>query len=218
MNKVLIVGSRGSCAYSKMFREKGFEVLTEFDSGILHDIVSSADIVQFTGGEDVTPSYYGESPHPFTGNSLERDNHESKIFNMCRTMNKPMAGICRGGQFLNVLSGGKLYQHVDNHGIYGTHPVIDVESSEVYECSSTHHQMMKPSNNAIIIGVIDGLSSFKEHVELGVTKHVTNDQLDIEVVYYPHTNALCFQPHPEFNGVPQCREYYFSLINKYLGV
>jgi hypothetical protein len=42
--------------------------------------LKSADLVLFTGGEDVDPSLYGEPKHPFTGSNLERDLYEQKIY------------------------------------------------------------------------------------------------------------------------------------------
>jgi gamma-glutamyl-gamma-aminobutyrate hydrolase PuuD len=64
-----------------------------------HNIVRSeleADLVVFTGGEDVTPSFYGDKKHSYTGNSPERDEREAQLFNRCVERNIPMVGICRG--------------------------------------------------------------------------------------------------------------------------
>lgn len=35
-----------------------------------------------------------------------------------------MVGICRGAQFLNVMAGGKMIQHVEGHAIHGTHEIV----------------------------------------------------------------------------------------------
>src|SRR3546814_3238996 len=43
----------------------------------------------------------------------------SGYFAIARRMHKPMAGICRGGQFLNVMCGGSMIQHVEGHAIHG---------------------------------------------------------------------------------------------------
>lgn len=42
------------------------------------------------------------------------------------------------------MNGGKLIQDVRHHAIYGTHPIIDSATENVYEITSTHHQMQYP--------------------------------------------------------------------------
>jgi gamma-glutamyl-gamma-aminobutyrate hydrolase PuuD len=81
-----------------------------------------ADLIQFTGGADVSPMLYGEPKHPRTYCDPNRDQHEANIF--WNNIDKPKAGICRGGQFLNVMSGGSMWQDVDNHAIGGTHAAV----------------------------------------------------------------------------------------------
>lgn len=57
--------------------------------------LEDAQYVLFTGGEDVTPSLYGENTHPSTYNNLERDIKEKEIFD--KMVSSQIAiGICRG--------------------------------------------------------------------------------------------------------------------------
>jgi len=100
--KVLIVG--GDSIIANMFSKRGWDVTT-------NTLDPSIDLVQFTGGEDVTPSLYGEQAHAATSCNPARDDREAKIFLSFK--NKvPMAGICRGAQFLNVMNKGSMWQHV----------------------------------------------------------------------------------------------------------
>ena len=105
--------------------------------------LEDAQYVLFTGGEDVTPSLYGEKAHPSTYSNLERDIKEKEIFDKM-TPSQIAIGVCRGAQFLCVMNGGKLIQDVRHHAIYGTHPIIDSATENVYEITSTHHQMQYP--------------------------------------------------------------------------
>lgn len=57
--------------------------------------ISDADIVLFTGGEDVDPSFYGEKPLSCTYYNTARDEAEKIVFNKC-TKNQLVIGICRG--------------------------------------------------------------------------------------------------------------------------
>ena len=80
-----------------MFEEHGWEVISEF-------MISTADLVCFTGGADVHPSFYGHSKHPTSRCDVLRDNEEVEIWEEF-VNNISMVGICRGGQLLNVLNG-----------------------------------------------------------------------------------------------------------------
>ena len=202
--KVLVVNGNGQ--YSKMFLEQGHELAKSFEE---------ADLVQFTGGHDVSPELYGELSHPTTCSSFIRDVEERRIYERCLEEGKLMSGICRGGQFLNVMNGGKMFQHVDGHAISNTHPLEDVDG-RIIEVSSTHHQMMRPSSKGKIVAAAHSLTTFKEYMIESTIGHVV-DPLDVEVVCYEDSNCLCFQPHPEFQGVEDCRSYYFECLEKYLG-
>jgi GMP synthase-like glutamine amidotransferase len=205
MKKVHIVG--GSFAYHDMFMSLGYQVI---------DTMEGANLVCFTGGEDVNPSLYGHEKHPTTYFSIFRDTKERSYFEKALDLRIPMVGICRGGQFLNVMSGGEMYQDVSNHTY--DHIIIDRETGETVWVSSTHHQMMKPAKNAIIIATAEE-GGWRVSYDPQTKNFVKEDSsVDYEVLYYPSTKALCFQPHPEFGGYDNMRRYFAGLLNKYLGV
>lgn len=205
--KVFIVGNRGGCQYAQMYLADGWKVT---------DSIEKADLVQFTGGADVSPELYKCKQHPQSMCDMARDKHEQEIYHICIEQNKPMVGICRGGQFLNVMNGGRMYQHVDNHGIAGTHKASCTKSGQLINVTSTHHQMMIPGpSGAVQLLVEKSLTTRKEYVdeqgELYIVQPDANES-DVESVLYPHTNCLCFQPHPEYVEGEACREYFFSLV------
>lgn len=203
MRNVYIVGQYGNlCEYGQMFMRYGW--------GVTQDI-NEASLIQFTGGSDVSPELYGEQQHPKASVWRDRDNKEKTIFDYGNDNLIPMAGICRGGQFLNVMNGGKMWQHVFNHAIGGTHEIIDLRSDKRIQVSSTHHQMMRPSPSAEVIAIADNISKTKQHMN-GDKIHSVVECIDHEVLFYPSTESLCFQPHPEFNNVKECTDYYFHLI------
>lgn len=64
-----------------------------------------------TGGQDVSPSLYGEERSPLCGEvSFERDVMDSYILKRAVNEDKPIFGICRGIQLMNAALGGTLYQ------------------------------------------------------------------------------------------------------------
>ena len=206
--KVLIVGSNGGCSYGKMYREAGYEITVD---------IGKADLVQFTGGSDVSPHLYGEKVHATTMAHPPRDEFEKDVYEAALSFDIPMVGICRGGQFLNVMNGGKMYQHVDDHGIHGTHKARDVETGRIVQVTSTHHQMMRPADNAIMV-CFASLSTSKQYMKDGKVEEDVGESLDTEAVYYEDTKCLCFQPHPEFNRlkIGDTREYFFELLKRYI--
>ncbi len=65
----------------------------------------------FTGGQDVAPGFYGQAAIPECGYQAPlRDNQELWMLRRLRALDKPVLGICRGLQVMNVAFGGTLYQ------------------------------------------------------------------------------------------------------------
>jgi putative glutamine amidotransferase len=71
------------------------------------------DGLLLTGGDDVTPSRYGEAPHPETKDAeAGRDDFEFALVKAARKRALPIFAICRGVQVLNVACGGTLVQDI----------------------------------------------------------------------------------------------------------
>lgn len=202
--KVMIID--GNSQYRRMFEEAGWTITLNFQD---------ADLIQFTGGADVSPFLYGEAIHPTTYNDPRRDLVESGYYAWGVRLKKKMAGICRGGQFLNVMNGGSMYQDVDNH--CRSHYLVDRFTEEKHLVTSTHHQMMIPSYHGEVIAQAFESTTLK-HMVKGEEVVLETTFADVEVVWYDKTNSLCFQPHPEFGGADSTRKYYFELLERYLKV
>lgn len=197
--------------YVKLFRRRGWKIVNN---------VKNADLVQFTGGADVTPQLYGEEPHRTTVTTPERDLKEALIFKRARDMKKPMAGICRGGQFLHVMNGGTMYQNVDMHAIQGTHKIIDVATGDTYDATSTHHQMMCLKEVGLCLAYAQEatrLNRMKGGKEITwiYAKEMNLGRCDPEVVVHDATKSLCFQPHPEHVGHDALADVYFRYIDEH---
>jgi len=206
--KIYVIGHE--MAYVTMFLRNGWEVVNDIDD---------ADAIQFTGGEDVDPMLYDEPAHPTTGANARRDSYEANIFNTYAG-EKAMLGICRGGQFLCVMNGGRLWQDVDNH-CQGNHYLTDLTTASSVLVSSTHHQMMDPrgvpSHEVLATA---GLTKVKrDGWGSNVKQDLTNFDRDVEAVYFPESETLCFQPHPEFFKEDHpCQILYFKYIKDKLSL
>ena len=73
--------------------------------------LEGAEGLLLTGGEDIDPAWYGESPSPHLDPpSRERDLFELALFAVARQRELPILGVCRGIQLINVALGGTLFQ------------------------------------------------------------------------------------------------------------
>jgi carbamoylphosphate synthase small subunit len=179
--------------------------------------IYKADALVFTGGADVNPALYGEKCLPRTHYDPKRDAWEIRAFEIGKTREVPLIGICRGGQLLNVLAGGSLWQHVDNHNC--RKHKIDVFSATSngkkvgsYTVTSDHHQIMRPTSEGIVLGSTQ-LSSQK----ICDKEYLDQKDIDVEIVYYPRLKAYCFQPHPEWDVEGETSDVFFGHLNEFFG-
>ena len=81
------------------------------DAAALRQLADTCDGFLLTGGQDVSPALYGAAPTPQCGETCPaRDAMEARLLDLALAADKPVLGICRGIQFLNVHLGGTLYQ------------------------------------------------------------------------------------------------------------
>lgn len=188
MNRaVYVVG--GDPSVLKMFRGKGWIALDYHERYNL-----SPDLVCFTGGADISPSLYGEENISSHCDPI-RDQIEVEIYEEFAGL-VPMVGICRGGQLLNVMNGGTMIQHIDGHSM-GKYPVDFYADQNTHLLHEDHHQGMVPNTDT-------------NYLVLGVDQRDGN----YEILYYPESDCLCFQAHPEW-GDETTKELFFGLIEEY---
>lgn len=79
----------------------------------IENFVDICDGILFSGGCDIEPKYYGEQPTALCGAPQSyRDELEFAMFRKAFAIGKPILGICRGAQLINVALGGTLYQDI----------------------------------------------------------------------------------------------------------
>ncbi|MFC4424594.1 gamma-glutamyl-gamma-aminobutyrate hydrolase family protein [Deinococcus navajonensis] len=163
---------------------------------------AQVDAVLLTGGVDVHPRHFGQ--HPVRGLGVvdeERDAFEAALYHAARRLGKPVFGICRGIQMINVLEGGTLHQHLPevagiwvDHTQLATppalgHEVIFAPGSRLGEehgprafVNSYHHQAidrLAPTLQAVawapdgLIEAVEGegLMAVQWHPELLLSRH-----------------------------------------------
>ena len=130
------------------------------DDKIIRGMIENVDGIIMTGGVDVHPFRFNEEPIEKIGTiSAERDEFDFKVMKYAVEMNKPIFGICRGIQVINVHFGGTLIQDIPsqrNTNILhsqtaeyhiATHKINIVKDTIIYdmlgetsEVNSFHHQ------------------------------------------------------------------------------
>jgi len=183
--------------------------LPEDGSITADDLAAGLDGLLLHGGSDVCPRTYGEEPlRPEWEGDAFRDRYEIELLQAFLAAGKPILGICRGIQVLNVALGGTLWQdlptQVDgpirhrDHESYDLnfHPV-DIrpgtalgslygatgEASVRVTVNSVHHQAIRD--------LADGLVVEATSPEDGLVEAVRLDD--------PGQWVLGVQWHPEFN-------------------
>ena len=132
------------------------------DLSNIPNIVEEFDGLLVTGGVDIEPTFYGETRKFGTPNH----DHDFDVFDLAiikafREKGKPILGVCRGLQAINVAYGGNLYQDIDTFykDLKGIHKeskeyrkiahkvILDKESKiysilkeEITDVNSYHHQ------------------------------------------------------------------------------
>ena len=155
------------------------------DEAMIEAYAEMVDGVLFSGGDDVNPSSYGEEQIWGCGDVVPlRDDFEIALLKvlLAKYPEKPILGICRGCQILNVGMGGTLYQDLRSQvpgcirhqqqqsSHYASHKATVAEGSKLHEIygstevmvNSFHHQAVKDLGAGLIItarasvGIVEG--------------------------------------------------------------
>jgi putative glutamine amidotransferase len=151
----------------------------ESGSGVQRSSVSVSAYVReldglvLQGGADVAPQSYGEAPlRPEWAGDRIRDLYEIDLFWEFVIQQKPVLGICRGAQLINVALGGSLYQdigtqvesamrHVDLDAYDEHHHEVAIvpgsRLAQLYpgiahaRVNSIHHQSVKALGSGLVV-------------------------------------------------------------------
>ena len=169
---------------------------------LAQDYVQLIDGLMLPGGPDVDPTFYGEEPHPKSGMTLyQKDRFEIALIKAALAADKPIFGICRGIQIMNVAMGGTLHQDLESQypelkiqhpqatlGQFATHHIELTAGSKLaklygqstIKVNSRHHQAVKAVGKGLKVtavapdGVIEGMESTDTDLFLGVQWHPEN--------------------------------------------
>ncbi|MGN7948902.1 gamma-glutamyl-gamma-aminobutyrate hydrolase family protein [Microbacterium sp. 22215] len=109
-----------------------------------------ADVIVLLGGDDIEPLLYGQSDRRPQRTAYQRRADRTQIAVVMEAVRsrRPLLGVCRGMQLLNVALGGTLHQHVGGHRGAGVDPFVATDLKDLDAVSPrlrhpllcTHHQ------------------------------------------------------------------------------
>lgn len=167
----------------------------------LSDYADALDGLILQGGADLSPLSYGEQPlqTDWAGDPV-RDAYEMELLHECIDARKPVLGICRGAQLINVAMGGTLYQdlpsqnngevqHLTDDYDTNSHPVRFIEGgmlAKLYpnvdpatlNVVSVHHQAVRTLGRDLAVdaicaedGVVEAIRGTGRNFLFGVQWH-----------------------------------------------
>ncbi|MCZ2257736.1 gamma-glutamyl-gamma-aminobutyrate hydrolase family protein [Sporosarcina sp. G11-34] len=165
----------------------------------LSQLTALLDGIVLSGGHDIDPMLFGEEPHRDLGDvSPARDSIEIALAQEMLKLDKPIIGVCRGLQVLNVAIGGNMYQDIyaqnDKPILQHTQKsvrshlshIVQVKKGSLFESiagsteikvNSYHHQAVKDVPAPFIVsgvasdGIIEVIESTKHQFVIGVQWH-----------------------------------------------
>ncbi len=172
--------------------------------GVWVEYLDICDGIVLSGGPDIDAMYFGQNNMPYAGEiSPVRDIMELFLAKQALAMDKPILGICRGIQVLNIAAGGSIFQDIyaENNPDrklmqhrqsaprwYQIHNINIVENTclfgiygkEALRVNSFHHQAVNEAAPGFTInaysedGIIEAVSNENKKFALGVQWHPEN--------------------------------------------
>ena len=181
MKKVAFASDKYLENYIDVLRENDIEAIVTLD-------VSQAlecDGLLLPGGGDIDPAYFNEEMNGANEPDRDLDSAQMALLDAFAREGKPIFGICRGMQLINVYFGGSLYQdletadtHMDKDGADSVHIVNSVFDGNIFEelygksfpINSAHHQGIKKMGEGLyeILRAEDGVCESVSHASLPI--------------------------------------------------
>ncbi len=202
--------------------EEYTEVIETFggaaDAKYCPDYSEEYDGLILCGGNDIDPSCYGEEINGAKNINYERDKADFKLTAAFAEAKKPILGVCRGSQLLNVFFGGSLYQHIENaamhisyNDVYSVHGVTAVEDTLIYDLygsdfsvNSSHHQAVKRLGEGLVVNARSG----------DIVEAFTHKSLPIIGVQWHPERMCCSRTNPDTVLADSLFKHFIDLCSK----
>lgn len=189
--KILISQSTKLPNYVEALEANGAIVTAEY----LPKYSDEYDGLLISGGVDIHPRHYGQQINGSVNIDEARDAAEIELLRRFVEARKPVMGICRGHQLINVFFGGSLIQHIDtadSHRAEGD-AVHSVDSAEGAILTSLYgrHFPVNSSHHQAVDRLGKGLHTVQVSSRDGVIEGTEHDALPIfSVQWHPERTTL----------------------------
>ena len=180
MKKILIAGKpKDTKNYAEVIKYLGAEPIVSLQP----ESVYSFDGLILPGGGDICPSFFNQPVIDTRKTDPELDRRQFHILYQFLHTHKPILGICKGMQLINVFFGGNLKQHVTSENLHQWngedqwHETIATKTSVLeklygsyFRVNSAHHQSIDlPGQDLKIVQVsTDGVPEAIQHERLPI--------------------------------------------------
>ena len=176
------------------------------------------------GGADIEPSRYGQVVNGSVGIDAARDEAEWKLIDAFLQAGKPVFGICRGCQVLNVYFGGSLHQDIETkarhrldpklpyliHSVESADPWLVAMYGKSFEVNSCHHQAVDRLG--------DGLRLIATCPDDGIVEAFTHESLPVFAVqWHPEKLTGSYLRPDAVDGSP-IFDYFIDLCKERKGL
>jgi len=167
---------------------------------VLEAAADKCDGFLFIGGPDMDPAYFGEEKR-FDSVEIcpERDRMEAELFKLVLKSRKPVLGICRGIQVMNVLLGGTLYQDIPSEYRTDIRHSMDPPADRIWhKVTLTEGEPLRELMGEAVIGVNSSHHQAIKTVAPGLKVMAVSEDGLTEAIYMPdHPFFWGVQWHPE---------------------
>ncbi len=186
------------------------------DATALRAIYDRLDGLLLAGGGDISPNHYGDQPHERLGViDLPRDMAELRLARWAAADHKPLLGICRGVQLINVALGGSLYQDIpsqlgstiDHNESYAredwtflAHPMTITPDARLARFLGTTDLMINSLHHQAVHRVAPGLRAVAWAPD-GVIEALESEDTRFIVGVQCHPEALQAETDPRWQGL-----------------
>jgi putative glutamine amidotransferase len=191
--KVAIAGlPEGVKNYVAALEGVGLEPVVTLDMGA----ACACDGLLLPGGGDIDPALFGQENQGSQGIDRELDEKQLALARRFLADKKPILGICKGHQILNVALGGTLIQDLATapahryNGQDSVHDCVSLEGSLLrrlygrrYAVNSAHHQGLARLGQGLRV---------TSYAADGTVESVEHDTLPVLGVQF-HPERMCFQ-------------------------